>query len=90
MKKLLEHEKVVLSNGSFDIEVGKSSFRRNVKDQSWLTLYENALPICVKFAEENCGIEQINQKSFTKQQCDVKYVWMYWCMEIYGFAVNIC
>lgn len=48
-KKLIENEQVKSSDGSFDIEAEKSIFRRNVKDQNWLKLYESVLPICVKF-----------------------------------------
>lgn len=86
--KIFEHEKALFSNGSIDIEAEKSSLRRHVEDQEWLSLYEYALPICNQFSEDNCGTIQSMQKRFTKDQCNVKYIWTLWCMTIYGFAVS--
>lgn len=86
-EKLFEHENI-LTNGTIDIEAAKSSLKRHVKHQEWLNLYEKALPICKKFSEENCAVIQSKIKRFTKEQCNVKYIWLMWCMDLYGFAVS--
>lgn len=78
------------SYGSFKIEAAISSLRRHVKNQEWLNLYELALPFCVKFSEENCEETQKRRKRFTKEQCDVKYTMIIWCLEIHGHAVSTC
>jgi len=47
--------------------------------------------MCSKFSEENYEIVlvQNQQKTFSKDECNVKSTCLIWCREIYGYVVSI-